>query len=63
MIIRTGKYFFSVLLIVLLPNLVLGQTDRLRFERITTDNGLSSNHTSYIFQDRKGFIWISTQDD
>ena len=62
MIIRTGKYFFSVFLIVLLPNLVWGQTDRLRFERITTDNGLSSNHTSYIFQDRKGFIWISTQD-
>ncbi len=60
--IKIGKYFFSVLLIVLLSNIVCGQTDRLRFERITTDNGLSSNHISYLFQDKKGFLWISTQD-
>jgi signal transduction histidine kinase/ligand-binding sensor domain-containing protein/DNA-binding response OmpR family regulator len=62
MIIKTGKYFFSVLLIVLLSEIVYGQTDRLRFERITTNDGLSSNHISHIFQDKKGFLWISTQD-
>lgn len=59
---KSGKYFAFVLLIVCFVEIVYGQTDRLRFERITTENGLSSDYTSYIFQDRKGFLWISTQD-
>lgn len=56
-----SKYFLFVI-IIFFGSFVYTQSNRLRFERITTDNGLSSNHTSHIFQDRKGFLWISTQD-
>lgn len=38
------------------------QPVHIRFENITTDNELSNNHISHIFQDSKGFLWISTQD-
>ena len=59
--INQGKYFLFAI-IVFFGSLVYTQSNRIRFERITTDNGLSSNNTSYIFQDKKGFLWISTQD-
>lgn len=59
---KSGKYFFSVVLVLLLHSIVTGQTNRLRFDKLTAEDGLSSNHISYIFQDKKGFLWISTQD-
>lgn len=34
----------------------------LKFERITSDNGLSQNVVEKIFQDSKGYIWIATRD-
>ncbi|MFN8094004.1 MAG: two-component regulator propeller domain-containing protein [Vicinamibacteria bacterium] len=34
----------------------------LRFGRLTTQNGLSSNWAHAILQDRQGFLWIGTQD-
>lgn len=34
----------------------------LRFERITRENGLSSNTVRCILQDSQGFVWIGTQD-
>lgn len=40
----------------------IAQTKKLRFDHITTENGLSDNYVTHIFQDKKGFIWISTQD-
>lgn len=51
-----------LILFIIVSSVAHTQSDKIRFERITTENGLSSNHTSYIFQDRKGFLWISTQD-
>ncbi|MFZ1517343.1 MAG: two-component regulator propeller domain-containing protein [Ignavibacteriaceae bacterium] len=54
------KYLFAFLLIYY--PLLYAQPLNIRFEHITTDKGLSSNYTSYIFQDKKGFLWISTQD-
>jgi signal transduction histidine kinase/ligand-binding sensor domain-containing protein/DNA-binding response OmpR family regulator len=59
--IDQSKYFLFAI-IIFFGSFVYTQSNRIRFERITTDNGLSSNHTSYIFQDKKGFLWISTQD-
>ena len=32
----------------------------LKFERFTTQNGLSSNQISCIVQDTKGYLWIGT---
>jgi signal transduction histidine kinase/ligand-binding sensor domain-containing protein len=34
----------------------------LRFERITREDGLSSNTVTHILQDSQGFLWIGTQD-
>lgn len=32
------------------------------FERITTQNGLSNNQVNCILQDKRGFLWIGTND-
>lgn len=58
--LRIKKYLF-ILIFIFQCSLVFAQP-KLRFESIGTDEGLSNNHISYIFQDRKGFLWISTQD-
>lgn len=33
-----------------------------RFDYLTIDQGLSSNHTRFVYQDEKGFLWIATED-
>jgi len=38
------------------------QADDLIFERISLEHGLSQNTVFCILQDRKGFLWIGTQD-
>ena len=35
---------------------------QLRFEHITTNNGLSNNTVTSIYQDQEGFIWFGTED-
>jgi ligand-binding sensor domain-containing protein len=32
------------------------------FFQLTTKNGLSSNRTTSVIQDRKGYYWIGTED-
>ena len=34
----------------------------MRFEHLTSEDGLSQNSVFFIFQDRQGFLWIGTQD-
>src|ERR1035437_6025576 len=34
----------------------------LKFDHITTDNGLSQGTVNCVYQDSKGFIWIGTDD-
>ncbi len=36
--------------------------DDLRFEHLTSDDGLSQNTIATIYQDRQGFLWIGTKD-
>ncbi|HSD64552.1 MAG TPA: two-component regulator propeller domain-containing protein [Ignavibacteriaceae bacterium] len=36
--------------------------DRLDFNHITIENGLSQSNVTCIFQDQKGFMWFGTQD-
>jgi ligand-binding sensor domain-containing protein len=38
------------------------QQPALYFGRITTEKGLSNNHVNCILQDRRGFMWIGTND-
>ena len=37
-------------------------TSKLKFEHITTDNGLSQSTVTSILQDRQGFMWFGTFD-
>ncbi len=61
MTFHLNKYLILTF-IFLLSSIILAQSYQIRFEHITTDDGLSSNRISHIFQDRKGFLWISTED-
>ncbi|HNC43671.1 MAG TPA: two-component regulator propeller domain-containing protein, partial [Acidobacteriota bacterium] len=38
------------------------QTESVTFDHLTQEDGLSNNAIRTIFQDRKGFIWIGTED-
>ena len=38
------------------------QSEQVRFEHITTEEGLSENVINCIFQDSRGFMWIGTDD-
>ncbi len=40
----------------------LGQHNAGVFFQLTTKNGLSSNRTTTVIQDRKGYYWIGTED-
>ncbi len=43
-------------------NDVFAQSDKRIFERLTIENGLPSNIVSSLYLDRKGFLWVSTND-
>lgn len=60
--LKTGKYSHIILLLLLGTLINYAQPVKIRFENIRADDGLSNNHISHIFQDSKGFLWISTQD-
>jgi ligand-binding sensor domain-containing protein/signal transduction histidine kinase len=49
-----------ILVLTLSAGVALAQP--LRFERLTLENGLSSNYVRTIVQDRQGFIWVGTED-
>ena len=38
------------------------QSSDIRFQHITTHDGLSHNSVSSIYQDQKGFLWFGTMD-
>jgi len=42
--------------------IIHSQTQDIKFEHITTEDGLSSNVVYHILQDRKGFMWFATND-
>ena len=51
----------SFTLIVLLSIAINGFGQRkLKFDKITVDNGLSQSDINWITQDKYGFIWIAT---
>ncbi len=53
---------YLVIIVVLTALQIFSQSKRLRFDHINSESGLSDNYVTHIFQDKKGFIWISTQD-
>lgn len=53
---------FNILFLFLCSLSSAAQAPALYFERITVQNGLSHNKVNCILQDKRGFIWIGTND-
>ena len=51
---------FLTILLFLSSFVVLGQDINLRFQHITTEQGLSQNTIDCIMQDSRGFMWFGT---
>ncbi|HNX42428.1 MAG TPA: two-component regulator propeller domain-containing protein [Candidatus Aminicenantes bacterium] len=51
-----GFIFFATLLVMVLSG------EEVRHRRYTSAQGLSENAVTSLFQDRKGFLWVGTQD-
>lgn len=54
--------YFLLWLLLLIHHESLGQQEAGVFFQLTTKNGLSSNRTTEVIQDRKGYYWIGTED-
>jgi len=53
---------YAILFFISSLNWFVANGSDLIFNHLTTENGLSNNAIHCIFQDRKGFIWIGTDD-
>ena len=51
-----------ILLLFLLPFRLFGQEVNIRFDSISSEDGLSQNTVNCIFQDSEGFLWFGAQD-
>jgi len=59
---NTLKYLFCLLIMMLLSSTAIAQKKPVKFNRLTSSDGLSQNTVSAIVQDHDGFIWIGTED-
>ncbi len=48
--------------VLTLASSVLGQSHRIRFDRLSVEEGLSQGSANVVLQDSLGFVWIGTQD-
>jgi len=53
-------FFHFIILILTSMSGVYAQPQRLQFDYLTVDHGLSSSTVTSIIQDQKGFIWVGT---
>ena len=56
------KYRLSLFCFLLLSLFLQAQLGGLYFEKLTTQQGLSHNKVNCILQDKRGFVWIGTED-
>lgn len=56
------KRIAAVFLLFLFTSGIFAQRDKIRFDRISTHQGLSQNSVTSIYQDTKGFLWFGTND-
>ncbi|MBK7631163.1 MAG: SpoIIE family protein phosphatase [Ignavibacteriales bacterium] len=65
-IVNKSKCIINFLIILLILAIfttnVFAQNKPVKFNRLTSSNGLSQNRVSSIVQDHDGFIWIGTED-
>jgi len=57
---HTLKNYILLSYLLFVHFICLGQDYLLDFQHITNDDGLANMHTSTIFKDTEGFLWIST---
>ena len=56
-------YYHYILIFFLIPFiLIYSKTPKLKFEKVSIDQGLSQSIIITIFQDNKGFLWVGTQE-
>jgi signal transduction histidine kinase/DNA-binding response OmpR family regulator/ligand-binding sensor domain-containing protein len=56
-----ASWFRIILVFLLLPPLLYSQNNIMKFEHLTTDDGLSGSVIECIIQDSKGFMWFGTR--
>src|ERR671913_2589232 len=56
------KYFLLLFSFVFVSLQCYSQIPSLYFEKISVQNGLSHNKVNCILQDKRGFIWLGTDD-
>ncbi|MFT7604819.1 MAG: signal transduction histidine kinase/ligand-binding sensor domain-containing protein, partial [Saprospiraceae bacterium] len=52
---------YYVLLLLWLVNPLTAQENYIKFDRITTENGLPQEHVFAVLEDRKGFLWLGME--
>ncbi|QQS35100.1 MAG: hypothetical protein IPM56_12650 [Ignavibacteriales bacterium] len=55
-------FLYVILLLIVLSSPIISQSANIRFDHLTTEDGLSQSTVFSIVQDRKGFMWFGTQD-
>lgn len=55
------RNYFLPILHLTLAVLIFAQENYIRFEHISSENGLSQNVVTCILQDKRGFMWFGTQ--
>jgi len=62
--VKAGRIWLAVLFLFLGYRLSLPLTaqEKIRFERISSEQGLSQNTVFTICQDKKGFLWLGTEE-
>jgi ligand-binding sensor domain-containing protein len=58
----TSFFALNILILSLFSNIVCGQNGDFKFERVTTNDGLSHSNVLSIAKDYQGFVWFGTED-
>jgi two-component system, sensor histidine kinase ChiS len=61
MVYKSKNYLLAGLIFMLITFRLYGQADMVKFEHIGLQEGLSHGIVYNLFQDSKGFLWVSTQ--
>ena len=62
---KISRLSISILILLAIfsrPDRLLAQSENIRFDRISIEDGLSQSTVFTILQDRQGFMWFGTQD-
>src|SRR5690606_4847726 len=61
MLFSSLKYFFLLMIATMLCSFQSIDKEDILISRITSEHGLDSDESNFVFQDSDGFIWIGTK--